>query len=166
MIAQAANTLQLFTFIQADLNTYRPKPESGFGVAEATASFDPIGSAEPRFPKSLYLIRPLFFSHELNPVALTAQTSVPVPEGLDLDAWIVQPPKDVVDNGIADADKSTERKLKRKKGKGKEQNGVKLKSGKERWKDDSNDVVLTPEEPIFLDAETAEDKAERERVRL
>lgn len=34
------------------------------------------------------------FSSELNPVAVKAQKKVPVPEGLDLDAWINDPPSD------------------------------------------------------------------------
>lgn len=34
------------------------------------------------------------FAGELNPVAPKAQKKVPVPEGLDLDAWINEPPSD------------------------------------------------------------------------
>ena len=34
---------------------------------------------------------PVFFSGELNPVASKAQKKVPIPEGLDLDAWINEP---------------------------------------------------------------------------
>ncbi len=34
------------------------------------------------------------FSSELNPVAVKAQKKVPVPEGLDLDEWINNPPSD------------------------------------------------------------------------
>lgn len=34
------------------------------------------------------------FSGELNPVAPKAQKKVPVPEGLDLDAWINEPLED------------------------------------------------------------------------
>ncbi|OZJ03164.1 hypothetical protein BZG36_04066 [Bifiguratus adelaidae] len=33
----------------------------------------------------------LFFTYELNPVAPKAQSKVPIPEGLDLDAWINEP---------------------------------------------------------------------------
>jgi len=36
----------------------------------------------------------LCFAGELNPVAAKAQKKVPVPEGLDLDAWINDPPSD------------------------------------------------------------------------
>jgi AP-3 complex subunit delta-1 len=35
-----------------------------------------------------------FFDGELNPVAPKAQKKVPVPEGLDLDAWINEPPSE------------------------------------------------------------------------
>lgn len=34
------------------------------------------------------------FAEELNPVASKAQRKVPVPEGLDLTAWINEPPRD------------------------------------------------------------------------
>ncbi|KAJ7897229.1 Adaptor protein complex AP-3 delta subunit [Mycena olivaceomarginata] len=107
---RAANTVQLFAFIQADLNAYKPKPVDN-PFAEAASSFDPIGTAEPRFPKSLYLIQPLHEVYELNPVALAAQASVPIPDGLDLDAWI---------------------------GKGKEVNGAKAKNGKKKHKEEGN----------------------------
>merc|ERR1712029_620162 len=36
----------------------------------------------------------IFFAGELNPVAPKAQRKVPVPEGLDLDTWINEPPPD------------------------------------------------------------------------
>ena len=36
----------------------------------------------------------IFFSGDLNPVAQKAQKKVPVPEGLDLDAWINEPPEE------------------------------------------------------------------------
>ncbi|KAL0061526.1 AP-3 complex subunit delta [Marasmius tenuissimus] len=151
---RAANTAQLFNFVQADLNSYRPRHD-----ALAGTSLDPI--AEPTFPKSLYLVQPLFSSYELNPVAQTAQGSVPVPEGLDLDAWIVPPP--VVAESKLDNDEKKTKKT--KKGKGKEMNGSKVKNGKKRRDDDeipSNGVILTPTTAEF---ETVEDKAERERRR-
>ena len=39
-----------------------------------------------------------FFVGELNPVASKAQKKVPVPEGLDLDAWINDPPSESEDD--------------------------------------------------------------------
>ncbi|CAI2181272.1 3859_t:CDS:10 [Funneliformis geosporum] len=42
-------------------------------------------------PTIITELSPLFFSYELNPVAPKAQKKVPIPEGLDLDAWINEP---------------------------------------------------------------------------
>jgi AP-3 complex subunit delta len=153
----------LFAFIQADLNSYRPKFENGFGFPDAGPSFE---SAEPRFPKSLYLIRPLFTSYELNPVALTAQENVPIPEGLDLDAWFVPPPPEPIIQINTDADGGIEKKKtkKGKKGKGREVNGGTSKSsGKKKVKEEGSGVVLAPIEP---EVETVEERAEKERVRI
>ncbi|KAJ6575471.1 adaptin N terminal region-domain-containing protein [Mycena capillaripes] len=152
---RAANTLQLFTFIKADLDAYRPKPTDN-PFAEASSSFDPIATGEPRFPKSLYLLQPLHGAYELNPVALAAQASVPIPDGLDLDAWIVTPPAEPVPEVDADA-----KARKAKKGKDKEVNG-KAKNGKKKHKEEGNGVVLTPPED---DMETLEQAREREQRR-
>lgn len=153
---RAANTLQLFTFISADLNAYRPKPQSSTPSLAGPSSIDVVPLDEPRFPKSLYLIRPLFSEYELNPVALHAQASVPVPEGLDLDAWIVQPFQEEYHH--------EERKAKKvKKGKGKELNGKKAKGKRreiEQEELDEDRIVLAPVEPEY---ETAEEIVERER---
>lgn len=45
----------------------------------------------------------LFFIYELNPVAPKAQAKVPIPEGLDLDAWINDPLPDLVQDFDSDA---------------------------------------------------------------
>ncbi|KAL0091343.1 adaptin N terminal region-domain-containing protein [Phycomyces blakesleeanus] len=45
----------------------------------------------------------LFFIYELNPVAPKAQKKVPVPEGLDLDAWIYEPLPDLVADHDSDS---------------------------------------------------------------
>ena len=42
-------------------------------------------------PAVITELSPLFFYYELNPVAPKAQKKVPIPEGLDLDAWINEP---------------------------------------------------------------------------
>ena len=90
---------QLLAFVQADLHSHRPKMEDALEVREAESStFGMYNSFEPQFPKSLYLIQPLFTSYDLNPVAPTAQASVPVPQGLDLDTWIVSPPRDALED--------------------------------------------------------------------
>lgn len=97
-------------------------------------------------------------------MAANAQASVPVPEGLDLDAWIVPPPSEPAPSDMKTHDGETgERKVKKsKKGKGKEVSETKGKGVKKRRKEDGhggNSVVLMPTEP-----ETAEELVERERV--
>ena len=47
-----------------------------------------------------------FFAGELNPVAPKAQRKVPVPEGLDLDAWINEPQEEEEDEDSEDDMKS------------------------------------------------------------
>ena len=47
-----------------------------------------------------------FFAGELNPVAPKAQRKVPVPEGLDLDAWINEPEEEEEDEDSEDDMKS------------------------------------------------------------
>jgi hypothetical protein len=42
-------------------------------------------------PAIITELSPLFFNYELNPVAPKAQKKVPIPEGLNLDAWINEP---------------------------------------------------------------------------
>ncbi|KAI1315276.1 AP-3 complex subunit delta [Mortierella claussenii] len=55
---------------------------------ENSISFAPTMPKPPGILGALY---PLFFNQELNPVAPKAQRKVPVPEGLDLEAWIHEP---------------------------------------------------------------------------
>ncbi|EJC98671.1 Adaptor protein complex AP-3 delta subunit [Fomitiporia mediterranea MF3/22] len=120
---RAANVLQLFTFIQADLSSFRPKPKSDYGNGFAdisTSAFDPVGLTEPVYPKSLYLLQPLFSAYELNPVAPEAQASVPVPESLDLDAWIVSHAMPKAEEPVA---VEVKKKKKDRKGKAKEKDG-------------------------------------------
>jgi len=100
----------------------------------------------------------LFTSYDLNPVALAAQASVPIPDGLDLDAWVVPSQQERV--AEKDEEDAVRKAKKSKKGKSKETNGVKVKSGKRRQKDHDPRDTYTPEPEI----ETAEEIAERERV--
>jgi AP-3 complex subunit delta-1 len=53
-------------------------------------------------PSVLQGLPELFFIYELNPVAPKAQSKVPVPEGLDLDAWINDPLPDLVEDVESD----------------------------------------------------------------
>ncbi|KAF9245651.1 adaptin N terminal region-domain-containing protein [Melanogaster broomeanus] len=142
---RAANILQLFTH----------GGENGY--TDVASAFDPI--AGPSFPKSLYLIHPLFSTYELAPVASAAQASVPIPDGLDLDAWIVPS----MQGSLAEDDEVAERKPKKSK-KGKEKalpNQTKAKGGKKKRREDSPPVELAPQEP----EETAEEIEERERLK-
>lgn len=160
-VAQAANSLQLFRFIQADLNGHSLKASSSSSGFSTPISSSESSLAEPTFPKSLYLIQPLYNTYELNPVATNAQESVPVPDGLDLDMWIVPPPVEVVPEELVEKVK----KSKKGKLKAKEEDGEGRKSGKKKRKkaqpDLESDVLAPPEVE-----ETPEEIAERERVSL
>lgn len=144
---KAANTLQLFNFIRADLLSHRPKPpvQEDNPFAEDT-SFNPL--AEPRFPKSLYLLDPLFTAYQLNPVAAVAQSSVPIPEGLDLDAWIVPPPPEPV--------LEVEKKKKSRKGKEKEKDtgGKRPRSVKQNTFDAFEERIEPEEDEVDLERVT------------
>lgn len=152
--------MELFTFIRADLNSYRPITEDGLSYGDSnTSSSTPSLSTQPNFPKSLFLIRPLSATYELNAVASTAQASVSIPEGLDLDAWIVQPPK-AVTNGVEQVEEGLgERKKNSKKGKEKATARSKAKGKKLDRGGHANEIV--PAQEII---ETEEERAERERV--
>ena len=100
-------------------------------------------SGEPDYPKSMYLLQPLRTSYELNYVAPHAQSAVPVPEGINLDHWIVPPPK------VKHEVEEVPRKSKKSKTKGKE----KATTGKKGKKKSEPEIEETPEE-----------KAAREKV--
>ncbi|KAI8380160.1 adaptin N terminal region-domain-containing protein [Blakeslea trispora] len=55
-----------------------------------------VENTEHQAPSILEGLPELFFIYELNPVAPKAQTKVPIPEGLDLDAWINEPLPDLI----------------------------------------------------------------------
>lgn len=50
----------------------------------------------------------IFYAGELNPVAAKAQKKVPVPEGLDLEAWINEPPLESEDEAEEEEDDDEE----------------------------------------------------------
>ncbi|KAI0756396.1 adaptin N terminal region-domain-containing protein [Daedaleopsis nitida] len=163
---RAAELLQLFTFVRADLTAYKPQPRDNaimYGDASADGFGEPSSTptSEPRFPKSLYLMKPLFGAYELNAVAPTAHASVPVPEGLDLDAWIVPMPEEPVPAHEGVTDEAPDGK-KSKKSKRKDAGKSKRKGKGRAREDDANDEDGEPDEPAHQ--ETAEDRAERERV--
>ena len=116
----------------------------GFANA-STSAFDPVGTAEPDYPKSLYLIQPLFSVYELHPVAPEAQASVAPPEGLDLDAWIVPLAKPVIHEPVAQ-----EQKKKKK---------VRKEKGKEKDSGDGSSLVKKTRKKAKTQEEIAEEEA-------
>ncbi|KAI0778814.1 Ap3d1 protein [Trametes elegans] len=168
---RAAEMLQLFTFIRADLSAFKPKLRSDFLYGDAGANGFSEPSAEPHFPKSLYLIRPLFSAHELNAVALSAQASVPVPDGLDLDAWIVPWAEEPSGPSAPELGDGTEGK-RAKKGKKRDKDGAgkSKRKGKARADDgeggggDEKGARSASPAPHLQAVETPEERAERERV--
>lgn len=122
-----------------------------------TVTEDLSGSNEPTFPKSLYLIGPLFSSYELNTIASGAQASLPAPEGLDLDAWIV-PLREPTPQPQQETEEVTKSK-KSKKGKGKA--AVLSVNGKKKVKGNGHADMLTP---VESDHEISEGRAVREQV--
>ena len=162
MKSQAANTLQLFNFISADINSFLPNMRvvSSSPLPGSSSQLDgpPSRSDELRFPKSLYLIQPLVTPYELNPVAATAQASVVPPEGLNLDTWFVEPPSEVVQANDADLVKTK----KGKKGKARDliSNANLSGSGKKTSKDGDGALIDTKES----DLESLEEIAQRDKV--
>lgn len=113
--------------VKGDLDLYQPRPQPLVAVEE-TPGFDNVFEEIPTpqapvFPKGLLLLRRFFTAYPLRPVAPHAQQQVQIPDGLDLDAWIVAPPKHVTDDGAPGEEKG---KKKKKKAKGKENGHAKM----------------------------------------
>jgi AP-3 complex subunit delta-1 len=147
--------VQLLTFIRADLASFRPEdgPTTGPPVDETTQN--------PTYPKSLLLINPLFSTYELNSVNTSAQDCIPVPESLDLDAWIVPPPREYTLPDAVPADYTPEGERpsvkKKLKGKGKHK-------GKEKMSQAATQSSQIERMPSPGPSETEEDKAELEKA--
>ncbi len=168
--------LQLFAFVRADLNNFRPASANPFEYNEEVAVSGP--TSEPNFPKSLFLIQPLSSSYELNTVAVNAQASVPIPDGLDLNAWIVPPPRggrgweggeqedeqEGKDQDTEEAGNGERKVRKGKKGKGRAKDtGVPKLKGKKRRDVGTDDTLM----PVSVEVEETEvEREERERVSL
>ena len=87
---RAAELLQLLSFIDADLTSHQPplkKIQSD--IPGMKDGFESAAEDHPSYPKSLFLLPPLFSSYELNAVALQAQSSISIPDGLDLEHDLV-----------------------------------------------------------------------------
>lgn len=159
---QAANTLQLFNFISADINSFLPNMRvvSSSPLPGSSSQLDgpPSRSDELRFPKSLYLIQPLVTPYELNPVATTAQASVVPLEGLNLDVWFVEPPSEVTSYVQPDAEVVKTKRM--KKGKARDLVSDANLSGKKTYKNGDGALIDTKES----DLETLEEIAQRDKV--
>jgi AP-3 complex subunit delta len=147
--------VQLLTFIRADLASFRPDDDSTTGPPVDETS------QNPTYPKSLLLINPLFSTYELNSVNTAAQDCIPVPESLDLDAWIVPPPREYTLPDAVPADYTPEGERpsvkKKLKGKGKHK-------GKEKMSQAAAHSSQTEPIPSSGLSETEEDKAELEKA--
>lgn len=148
--------MQLFNFIRADLASHRP-PEADL---TASSQVDET-NLNPTYPKSLLLINPLFSAYELNSVNLAAQDSIPVPESVDLDAWIVPPPREFTEPDAAATDdtQTGERRAAKKKLKSKAKG-----KGKERGSNADTHGPQTDLIPSLGPSETEEERAEREKA--
>jgi AP-3 complex subunit delta-1 len=155
----------LFNFISADINSFLPNMRvvSSSPLPGSSSQLDgpPSRSDELRFPKSLYLIQPLVTPYELNPVAATAQASVIPPEGLNLDAWFVEPPSEVTSYVQAN-DADVVKTKKTKKGKAKDLVSNVNLSGKKTSKNGDGALINTMES----DLETPEEIDQRDKVRV
>lgn len=150
--------VNLFTFVRADLDGYRPKSQTAPGFEDG--AFGDTAIAEPDFPKSLFLIRPLFAAYELNAVAENAQELVAIPEGLDLDAWIVPPPKEFLEvDELPEETVEPKKKKKSKKGKEKEVLGTQSKGKSRSHRETGDGAASAPRSP-----ENEEERGARERV--
>lgn len=169
--------LQLFAFVKADISARQAKV-SAAATASTSPKDGPSTSAtfEPGYPKSLFLIQPLH-ARPLRPipqaqvpvgssriVPTLKRLRVPVPEGLDLDAWIVPPPKSAVrrvDEDDENSPSSSAISVKRKKGKDKADGTEgKTKTKKKKAKDSAD----APVSPALASGESAEEIAARARV--
>ena len=82
----------LFTLIRSDVGKSAVPNDSDnipAGMPEGFAEDN--AETTPKYPKSLFLLLPLFDSYELNPVGYKAQERVSLPDGLDLDTPLVNP---------------------------------------------------------------------------
>lgn len=93
--------LELFAFVKADVSLHQTKALSK--TTNTTSQLDSELASDPAYPKSLFLIQPLH-ARRLYPIPLStsapstsqirpSRLAVPIPEGLDLESWIVPLPK-------------------------------------------------------------------------
>lgn len=98
------NFVQLFRLLDADLSSSKPPTahtssqdsynaepayENAFAEECSTSESNNKEVEQPNYPKSLFLLRPLFTGYEINSIGYKAQESVKLPDDLDLDATLV-----------------------------------------------------------------------------
>lgn len=88
---RAVEITQLLGFVNADLQSHVPPKHVAESIPGMEGGFEAEAKsgADPSYPKSLYLLEPLFSAHELNSVGYRAQEAVRIPDGLNLDLTIV-----------------------------------------------------------------------------
>lgn len=88
---RAVEITQLLGFVNADLQSHVPPKHVVESIPGMEGGFEAEAKsgADPSYPKSLYLLEPLFSAHELNSVGYRAQEAVRIPDGLNLDLTIV-----------------------------------------------------------------------------
>lgn len=190
VMERSAGMKQLLAFVEADVEGQKKRKQVSSAILEepskpdeGVSSANVDGQAEPSYPKSLFLVHPLLARPlhplPLNEVSLSSTSSallaVPIPEGLDLDAWIVPPSKlkrlypDLDDGAEEDEALNKENSsviVKRKKVKGKEkavdQDGTSDAKRKSKKKVEGQDTFFVASGSAIID--TADERAARERV--
>jgi AP-3 complex subunit delta-1 len=76
-------------YLSSPLSTISDLTPSGVETDPAPPKNGTQEDEAPAYPKSLFLLQPLFTSHELNAVSAQAQDAVRLPEGLDLERDLV-----------------------------------------------------------------------------
>jgi AP-3 complex subunit delta-1 len=163
--------LELFAFIKADISSHQTKALSN--STNTTSQPDSGPASDPAYPKSLFLIQPLH-ARPLHPVPLSAvagssstyQTgpswiNAPIPEGLDLESWIIPPPKSTSRAEGGDENLAPSPGLvssERKKGKQKANVGDGTTKKKKKAQEAASNSAATPSR------ESPEEKAARARV--
>ena len=184
-----AEMKQLLAFVEADVEGQKKRKQTSSTVIEepgkGVESTKTKGPAEPNYPKSLFLVRPLL-ARPLHPLPLNVVPSVPsssafggvaIPEGLDLDTWIVPLSKlkrlypDADDAADASPDPRADESslvVKKKKTKGKEkaadQDGTSdIKRKSKKKKAEGQESHLAASASVGAVEDTAE-RAAQERV--
>jgi hypothetical protein len=88
---KASNFTHIFTLIRNDLEQKNSSENRKEDKEDMNVSVERVIDVQPDYPKSAYLLLPLFAAYELNPVEYKAQERVEVPDSLDLSKPFVDP---------------------------------------------------------------------------